>query len=277
MANLVTVPLTTWTDEVFLRAPGASPAGVEQALLNALREFCTQSGAWVVELWDKHTDDTPKPFNNGADAPFYDFQAMLETARIPLAGDYTPGDASVAQTQFHVLEDYAPYDVAVMHIMAYYQSYTWDANPSIQTQQATSWIVPAQSPNARSPYGGWASAEGWPKFFKTQNERPGSVQLIPTLKGDQAAKEGFVPWVALTFPRTYIGNSVPVIFERQWYEAILDGTLSKLLSQQDKPYTNPTLATYHARRFRNEIAKGRDMARHQFNNSETGWSFPAWA
>jgi hypothetical protein len=277
MANLVTVPLTVWTDEVFLRAPGVSPAGLEQALLNALREFCTDSGAWVVELWDKHTDDTPKPFNDGADAPFYDLQARLETVRAGLGGTYASGNAATAQTQFHVIDDYAPFDIALVHVMAYFQSYVWDANPSLQTQQVSSWISPTQSPGARSPCGSWAGVEGWPKVFKTQNERPGSIQLIPTLKGDQANKEGFVPWVALTFPRTYVGDSVPVVFERQWYEAILDGCLAKLLSQQDKPYTNPTLATYHSKRFRNSIAKATDMARHQFNSSEQGWSYPAWA
>jgi hypothetical protein len=277
MANLVTVPLTVWTDEVFLRAPGVSPAGLEQALLNALREFCTDSGAWVVELWDKHTDDTPKPFNDGADAPFYDLQARLETVRAGLGGTYASGNAATAQTQFHVIDDYAPFDIALVHVMAYFQSYVWDANPSLQTQQVSSWISPTQSPGARSPRGSWAGIEGWPKVFKTQNERPGSIQLIPTLKGDQANKEGFVPWVALTFPRTYVGDSVPVVFERQWYEAILDGCLAKLLSQQDKPYTNPTLATYHSKRFRNSIAKATDMARHQFNSSEQGWSYPAWA
>lgn len=278
MANLVTVPLTTWTDELLLRAPGASPAGVEQALLNALREFCNKSNAWIVELWANHDDQTPKPFNEGAEAAFYDFQAKLETARAGLGGSYTTGNPATALTQFHVINDYAPWDICYIHGVAYFESYVWDTNPSVATQQATKFIVPGQTPNVRHPGTSLASAsEGWPATFKAFNERPGSIQLVPTLKGDLVNKEGIVPWVSLTFPRTYVTDSVPVIFERYWYEEILDGTLAKLLSQQDKPYTNPVLAQYHAGRFRNAIAMARDMAQRQFINSERGWSYPAWA
>jgi hypothetical protein len=97
------------------------------------------------------------------------------------------------------------------------------------------------------------------------------------LLGNVAEKEGVVPWAALTFPRAYVANSIPVIFERYWYEHIMDGALSKLLSQQDKPYTNPQLAGYHGKRFRNGISQARDMAQRQFSNSERGWSYPAWA
>ena len=51
MANLVTVPIEVWTDELYTRCPGASPGIVEQQLHNALREFTVTSGAWIVELW----------------------------------------------------------------------------------------------------------------------------------------------------------------------------------------------------------------------------------
>ena len=277
MANLVTVPYTVWTDEVLLRAPGATPAGAEQALLNALREFCTNSGAWVVELWEKHDDNTPKPFNEGAEAAFYDFQAKLETARAALGGTYTTGNPASTLLQFHVVDDYAPFDIAYIHVLSYFESYTWDTNPDVATQKATAFIYPGQTPNHRSPYSSPHATAGWPKMFKTYNERPGVLQLFPSLRGDIAAKEGIVPWVSLTFPRTYIADSVPVIFERYWYEDILDGTLTKLLSQQQKPYTNPILAQYHGQRFRNSIAKARDVAQRQFSNSERGWVFPAWA
>jgi hypothetical protein len=230
-----------------------------------------------VELWEKHDDDTPKPFNEGAEAAFYDFQAKLETARAALGGTYTSGNPATALLQFHVVDDYAPFDIAFIHILSYFEQYTWDTNPSAATQTATKFIYPSQSPMIRAPYDNPMGVEGWPAIFKTYNERPGVLQLYPTLKGDIALKEGIVPWVSLTFPRTYIADSVPVVFERYWYEYILDGTLAKLMSQQQKPYTNPVLAQYHGARFRNSIAKARDVAQRQFSNSERGWSFPQWA
>jgi hypothetical protein len=273
MGNLVTVPLTIWTDEVLLRAAGASPAGVEQALLNTFREFCTESGAWLVEMWDKHTDDTPKPFNDGADVAFYDLQAKLETIRAA-SGPYVTGNPAASLTQFHVIDDYYAWDISYVHVLSYFESYVWDPNPDLATQKATHFIQPEQTPGGRNSH---STARGWPKNFRTYNERPGALQLVPTLRGDQVAKEGFVPWVSLTFPRTYVADSVPVVFERYWYEIILDGVLTKLMSQQDKPYTNPVLARYHGARFRNGISQARDMAQRQFSNSERGWVYPAWA
>ena len=276
MANLVTVPYTVWTDEVMLRCPGSSPSGVEQALLNTLREFCVRSAAWVVELWDKNPgDDTPQPFNDGADVAFYDFQAKLEAIRAGIPGGvYATGDPAVTLTHQHVIDDYGPWDIAFIHHIAYFESFTWNTNPSLVTQQVSKFIVPAMMPNMRA---GTPMGSGTPTVFRSYNERPGNVQVIPTLKGDTVNKEGIVPWVALTFPRTYVSDSVPVVFERMWYEDILDGTLSKLMSQQDKPYTNPVVAQYHATRFRNAISQARDMAQRQFNNSERGWMYPAWA
>lgn len=277
MGNLVTVPMETWTDELFMRAPGATPAGVEQALYGALRQFCKDSGAWIVELWDQGAGDVPAPFNLGADAPFYDLQAMLETERTASGPDYVSASPDVAITQFHTIKDYWPWDILYVRLLSYFENYTWDANPSLATQKVTKIVYPGQTPHSRGPSGFANAATGWPAVFKTYNERPGAFQLYPTLKGNTAEGEGVVPWVSLGFPRTRVAMGIPVVFERVWYEQILDGTLAKLLSQQDKPYTNPTLAQYHGRRFRNGISEARDMAQRQMSNSERGWQYPSWA
>jgi hypothetical protein len=278
MANLITVPMTTWTDEIFLRAPGVTPQAVEQALYNTLRQFTKDSGAWIVELWDKASgDSTPQPFNLGADAPFYDFQSMIEVARQAAGGTYTSGVPTVAFDQFHTIDEYWPWEVLYVHQAAYFETYTYDTNPSDATQRATRMIFPQGTPAARVPSGGHQNVTGWPNRFRTYNERLGAIQILPTLQGNTAEKEGIVPWVSLGFPRVAVTDGIPQVFERMWYEDILDGTLFKLLSIQDKPWTNPTLAGYHGKKFRNSIAMARDMATRQFSNSETAWQFPAWA
>lgn len=284
MPNLITVPDSVWTDEIFLRCPGASPAGVQQALHNTLREFTKQSGAWVVELWNyvQGGEGEPSgamPFNFGPDHPFYDFQAMLETVRAtnPTPGEYAGGNPTASLAEFYTIDDYFPWDILYLHRMSYFTEYTASPNAGLQTQRATRFIWGAESPNIRSARGSFAGTTGWPAYFKTLNERPGAAQIIPPLAGNMAAGEGVVPWVSLGFPRQILANSIPVVFERMWYEHILDGALSRLMSQQDKPYTNPQLGAYHTKRFRNGIAEARDSAMKQFNNSESGWVFPRWA
>lgn len=276
MANLVTVSKTVWTDELFMRAPGVTPAAAEKALFDTLREFCKVSGAWRVELWDNNAGE-PKPFNDGSSAAFYDFQAELETLRTANGPDYISGDSNTAIGVPHTIEDYWAWDVLYVHVLSYFEKFTYDANPSLSTHQATKFIYPGQTPDRRGAYGPVSSVEGWPSIFMTYNERPGAIRIYPTLKGNTAEGEGFVPWVSLGFPRSTGAMSIPVVFERMWYEPILDGTLGKLLSQQDKPWTNPTLAQYHGQRFRAGMATARDQAAKQFSNAEHSWSFPAWA
>ena len=279
MSNLITTSTDIWTDDLFTRAPGASVSGVQKALENTFREFTKQSGAWVVELWDQDEDSgDPVPFNNGQAEAIYDFQAIIESIRGAMAGgDYPSGPSIEAYAQYSTIKDYWAWDILYVHEMSYFDEYTWDPDTTVQTKVATQTVVPLASPAFRQSRFSSVTGTGWPKTFKTFNDRPGAVQVWPSFGDGTAVGQGLVPWVALGFPRGIVIDSVPIIFERMWYEIILDGATAKLLSQQDKPYTNPVIAQYHARRFRNGIAEARDMARRQMSNSDSHWAFPAWA
>ena len=274
---LLTVSESIWTDEIYGSAPGASKAGVDMALRNTLRDFCRASGAWVVELWDADEGGL-RPFNQGSALPFYDFQAQLETERAaqqahtppdPIPG-YTGGAAATAMAaQLPLADDWA-WDVLYVQAVSYFDRF----EPGVTTS-ATKRLTPTYSPLRRSP--GSNPGQGQPAAYATYNERPGVVELLPPAAGNLADREGIVPWVSLGFPPVWIENAVPIVFQRYWYDTILSGSLLRLLGQQDKPYTNPQLALYHGKKYRNEIAVARDMAMRQFNTSERGWEYPRWA
>ncbi len=59
---------------------------------------------------------------------------------------------------------------------------------------------------------------------------------------------------------------------------ILDGLLGKMMGQQNKSYSNATMATYHLRRFRTAIQGARTAAIRQNTQGAQEWAFPrGWA
>ena len=83
----------------------------------------------------------------------------------------------------------------------------------------------------------------------------------PTRADDDRTFKGTVPdapdWLLHTYP-TYI----------------LDGVLGRLMMQANKSYTDPTLATYHLRRFRDGIAQARTDALRQNTLGAQTWNYP---
>lgn len=67
--------------------------------------------------------------------------------------------------------------------------------------------------------------------------------------------------------------TLPDVAYAKHYEALLDGTLGRLYGHPAKPYSNPTIATYHLNRFRNAIA---EAAAEQKQGGFAGqnWTFP---
>lgn len=55
---------------------------------------------------------------------------------------------------------------------------------------------------------------------------------------------------------------------------LVDGLLSRLMSQPAKPYSSERYAIYHARRFRNAMAQARSDARHQNLSGGQRWAYP---
>jgi hypothetical protein len=108
-------------------------------------------------------------------------------------------------------------------------------------------------------------------------DAPGKIRLIPTPNAD--AKQVLIPYVVLTLPTgcSIDQDVVPAWMFRYWKDHWLDGVLGKLMMQPDKPYTNLLQAQYHGKRFRTGMAQAREMAKTQFTNAETSFTFPRWA
>jgi len=59
-----------------------------------------------------------------------------------------------------------------------------------------------------------------------------------------------------------------------WNRYILDGVLGKMMSTQNKSYTNDTLGTYHLKKFQEGIARARTAALAANTNGAQAWCFP---
>lgn len=69
--------------------------------------------------------------------------------------------------------------------------------------------------------------------------------------------------------------SVPDWMWDMYFENWLDGVLARLMSMPAKPWSNPTLAQYHGRRFRNAISFRKQEARRGFVYDVPAWQFPS--
>lgn len=275
MYSIPTVDTDIWTDELYLLCPGLSQKGAQQALDNTLREFCRTSAAFRVELWDA-VDGQAVPFNLGADADLYDFQALIEAYREQSCSgstepaEYDGAETDVPMTELPTYAAYGAWDILWIFNVTYYREYTSERPQGIALQ-------PTQTPHRHYVSSSYSVEGGRPRGYATFNERPGAIQLLPPLQGYVEDREGIVPWVALGPARTIPTNGIPLVFERHWYDTILSGAAARLMAQQDKPYTNPALATFHRRMFRKGVVEARDVGARQFNTTERNWHYPFWA
>lgn len=68
-------------------------------------------------------------------------------------------------------------------------------------------------------------------------------------------------------------KQVPAIAVTNYYDAIMDGALYRLLQQPAKPYSNPALAAYYEGKFRTAIGQYAAEAKKGYNNG-VQWTFP---
>jgi hypothetical protein len=68
--------------------------------------------------------------------------------------------------------------------------------------------------------------------------------------------------------------AVPPFISNQFAEPIRDGTLFRLYSQPNKPYSDPARAEYYGKRFRNQMIRARAAAR---DNNPPRHLFPYFA
>lgn len=71
-------------------------------------------------------------------------------------------------------------------------------------------------------------------------------------------------------------DALPSVILNEFWEIVFDGALGRMYSHPEKPYTNPTLAQYHLRRYRNGTRRARDQANRGFTGNAQNWVFPSF-
>ena len=69
---------------------------------------------------------------------------------------------------------------------------------------------------------------------------------------------------------------LPEVFWTHWRDAVIDGVCGKCMMMISKPWTNPSVGTMHARKFRNHIKRARAIADGKFTDAQS-WAFPDFA
>lgn len=144
------------------------------------------------------------------------------------------------------------------------------ANADAEDGQITKWLTPLQEPRYNARVG---TPTNTPWGFAGDPEIPGRFKLVPVVA--TASTETLIPFVVLG-PMVPFDEKAPAHFQQVHFDVILEGAAAKLMSQQDKPYTNIVMARYYGQRFRAGMATARDMARKQFTSADTDFRFPSW-
>jgi hypothetical protein len=80
----------------------------------------------------------------------------------------------------------------------------------------------------------------------------------------------------VTLPTVKNGLPIAPAFALTVYSvSILDGLIGKMMAQVDKSYSNPTMSSYHLRRFRTAIQMARTATRRDNLVGGQEWSYPA--
>ena len=132
-------------------------------------------------------------------------------------------------------------------------------------------LKPVQAPF----YAGYASrSDHQPRAWHGANETPGTFTILPTPLSD--VEGALTVWCSLG-PKDPHADDIPLQFLTHHYDALLNGACARLLSEQNKPYTNLVMAVQYSRQFNTAISKARDMSRRQYTMTDTTHYFPRWA
>lgn len=116
----------------------------------------------------------------------------------------------------------------------------------------------------------------WGRSVAAEMQEPGIIRLAEK----PAAIDDYVVVLALTVADPTLADGFPFIPEwtlTRYHGAIIDGVLSRMMSQPAKPYSNSSMAVYHGRRFRNACAVARSEARKNNVFAGQAWRFPKFA
>ena len=134
-------------------------------------------------------------------------------------------------------------------------------------------LAPVQSPEWKVKSKGPSNV---PIAYAGDHENPALLRIIPTVNVDKPW--ALVPIVALRPSMNLnIDENIPDVFAEVHFDAILEGAAGRLMSQQDKPYSNVIMAQYYLRRFRIAMSMARDLVRRQYTSADPDFTFPGWA
>jgi len=204
--------ITSWTNLLLPRLPGASKTLVEAEIVKTIENFCRDSTAWRDTL--------------------YGF------------------DVTAGQREISVIVDDGSQLKVVGLLRVYYNQ-----------KQLTQY--------SHTP---WETSTNYPSGWTTKPGDPSTIMLstIPIVTDANS-----IDVLAYLRPVDPVNITVDMtLLTEDFWEIIFDGVMGRMLSQNDKPYSNATSAAYHLSRYRHGTRKARDMANRGFTGNAQNWVFP---
>lgn len=142
-----------------------------------------------------------------------------------------------------------------------------DANSEVTKILSVEYRGRPLRPLSRRPPGEYLEATSPSSYYVVE---PDEIHLWPRIQADaEIVTDALTVQVALIPVLT--ATVLPDVAEKLYYDAIRDGLLGRMYSHPAKPYSNPTLGTYHLQRF--QAAIGKYAARAKAGNGPS-WTFP---
>lgn len=143
--------------------------------------------------------------------------------------------------------------------VGYVRLLTFSGNPTTNRALTPMATIPYLRPSSSQP-------------VAYRMDSPGTINLnpIPT----QAWPDAFTADVTIV----PLGPNIrlPEIFWTHWRDAIIDGVCGKCMLMISKPWSNPSIGTLHAKKFRNHIKRARAITDGKYT-AAAAWVFPDFA
>ncbi len=104
-------------------------------------------------------------------------------------------------------------------------------------------------------------------------ETPTTIHVAPTPTQDLDNKYE----VEATLIPTAADAKFPDEFRTHWVDAVIDGSLYRLMRQLSKPWSNTTAADFYGRSFRNHIRRSKAITNSRFSTGTSVWTYPDFA
>jgi hypothetical protein len=94
---------------------------------------------------------------------------------------------------------------------------------------------------------------------------PAEIEVIPAPSSELAGRTMRV--TTSLIPKRPM-KWMPEMISDYYFEVILDGALGRMLSHPKRPYSDPQLAAYHMKRYRNGMREAKDESLRRWGNAE---------